>query len=313
MIINYDIIKHNIEIYNSAKCSLPIIGEYERGEVNYSHLRNLGVYDFADFYNFIKEQNQLGFSLIMENMTWRKLKPILISNTKNERFKKLISNKTQRQFNDLFQDIESLDRLLNGRWLSKPHNRGKKGRKYWGRRSNERCEGLDCIIPIINYLIQNEIDVVTTTDNYDLYSSFFHQDRWSNKLKWFHYSKLDESKVPKREIEISRNLISNLNNFIIESKIDFRKVNYDFITSIFSNKVKELISIPKGTMIKCIKDKPGELTKDKSYCVDSCDISNGYLRVYVLGENKKFNWIEYSYFEDMSIHRNSLLDNLFDT
>ena len=55
MKFNYEIIKKNLEIYNEAKSLLPILSEYEKGEVSQYAIRNIGLRDFSDFSDFLKQ------------------------------------------------------------------------------------------------------------------------------------------------------------------------------------------------------------------------------------------------------------------
>lgn len=312
MKINYDLIKTNLETYQEAKSILPVIGEYEREEVSSSVMRNLGLGKFAEFCDFIKLTNRSGFNPIMEDITWRKLKPLISTHTKNDRLKKFVMNRTQRQFIELLNNIEDFDRLLNGRWVRKP-GYTRRGRKTYGRRSDVRIEGLDyCAVPLINYIILNNIEVFEADPNN---SSFILQDRLIPVTKWFSYEKLDFDKVPKREIEVTKKLIDNFINIMSESHIDPRKLNLDYIVSTLSDKIKKSMVVPNGTIIKCLRDVNNDyrkqvLTKDVSYSVRGSYIQNGYLRVNVTNDLGGNEYYDYANFEDMAIHREDLLRSL---
>ena len=247
-------------------------------------------------------------------MTWPKLKQIIMDTTTNVRLKKYISNRTKTTFDEILLDVEKFDRLLNGRWISRPREiRSKRGgtRMSNGRRSEESIEGFqNAIIPIINYIIQNKLDN----------SSILEQSIISNVVKWFMGEHLKLNNVPKREIDISNKLLNNFDEFITDSNIDFRKLNFDYITNAISKRLQSLMTIPQGTNIKCIETLRGNntlgrdvLTKDKYYEVIFTMIHSGRLMVRVIDDMKYEQYYHYSYFEDMAIHRNDLLNNLFET
>ena len=319
MKFNYEIIKKNLEIYNEAKSLLPILSEYEKGEVSQYAIRNIGLRDFSDFSDFLKQLSNKGFSPVM-NCNWRQLKPLLIEHTRTPRLKKLIGNKTQNQFNSILKDGETFDRFLNGRWVTKP-GYSNKGRRTYGRRGDECIESFStCIVPIINYLIQSDGEVYDGSGSI-IFDSFVNQSRISHSLRWYTSKVLDLNVVPKREIDVTRKLLNSFVQIMEDSKIDFRKLNSDYITVAISEKIKNSMSVPVGTMLKCIKShqftqigNPNaqfSIEENKSYEVKSSNISNGFVRVLVRTESGRDDWFDYSNFEDMAFHRDDLLSQLF--
>ena len=220
MKLSYDIIKSNIEIYQQAKDTIPTISQYERGELSQSAMSSLNLSKFADFFNFMSSVKKDGFEIIIPDMNWRKLKPILIEKTTNEKFKKFISNRTQNQFQSLLKDAETYDRLLNGRWLRKPKPT-RRGRISSGSRSEDYASGLvSGIIPMINYIIQNDVEVfLSAKSGYFDIKSFVSQDKYNQYLKWFTNEKLSLSSAPVREIEVTNKLISSFVEILENSKI----------------------------------------------------------------------------------------------
>ena len=312
MKINYDSIKLNLATYKEAKSILPVIGEYEREEVSSSVMRNLGLGKFAEFSDFLKQSEKSGFNPITEDITWRKLKLLISSHTKVDRLKKFVMNRTQKQFTELLNNNEDFDRLLNGRWIRKP-GYTPRGRKTYGRRSEVRIEGLDhCVVPLVNYIILNNIEVFESDPN--IYS-FITQDRLIGVSKWYTFEKLDFDKVPKREIEVTKKLLDNFINIMSESHIDPRKLNLDYIISTISDKIKKSMIVPAGTIIKCLRDVNNDyrkqvLTKDVSYSVRGSYIQSGYLKVSVTNDLGVSDYYDYANFEDMAIHREDLLRSL---
>jgi hypothetical protein len=317
MNFNYDLIKKNLATYKEAKEIFPIISEYELGQVNHTTMNKLGLGDFASFGSFLSNCFKEGFNPVMKGMTWRRLKPILIEQTHNERFKKFLFNRTQSQFNQILNDGATFDRYLNGRWITKP-GLSRRGRKTYGRRSHEHIESFRiCIIPILNYIIDNNIDVYGDSKDYkEHYQSFNNQQLIETSLRWYTNKELDFSNVPKREIDVTRKLLSSLAQIVDDSKIDFRKLNSEYIISSISEKISKLMKVPEGTRLKCLNDFTdmyGQkcLTKDQYYEVRSTSTSNGYVTVLIYDDNNRSNWFQYSRFEDVQSHREDLLNSLF--
>lgn len=313
MKLNYDLIKKNLATYAEAKELFPIISEYERGEVNSNVMRNIGLQYFAEFWDFIRYNDK--FNPVIEGMTWRKLKPIVAEKTNNDRLKKFFMNRTQRQFNEILMDGPQFDRLLNGRWVSKP-TLTRRGRMSYGRRGSESIGGLkSSIIPLLNYIIQNNVDVYEDSKEY-FYEKFVNQSQLFNSIRWYTVQELNFDSVPKREIDITRKLLGSFVEIMEETKIDFRKLNSEYIISSISNRIKNSMSVPAGTMLKCLKDitygNKISLIANKSYEVRSSSLnSNGYLQVYITDELNRSNYFPYSHFEDMAFHRDDLLSSLF--
>ena len=302
MKLTYDTIKENIKTFELAKEKFPVIQKYIDGEITQYALGYLGLSEFAKFHDYIKSEQAKGSELIMENMTWKKLKMILITNTDLPRFKTYLKNRTQRQFNELLNDTDTYDRLLNGRFLTKPTSRRS------GRRSGEHVRGLNTMsIPIINYVIQNDLEV---TDK--LFG-----------VHWYATRKLTLEDNLVREMNVTEELLTSLTNTITESKVDFKKLNLDYITNLITERLRKLISIEPDTTVKCKKDVVYKdpttgvviqkyLTKDMSYKVLSSTIRGGYLSLYLTNDIGRNDWYPFSNFEDILYARNSILESLLD-
>jgi hypothetical protein len=309
MKITYDIIRKNIETYKEAKDIFPVITQFEENEIDYSAMHSLGLTKFADFHMFIKYLKLHGFDPISDTKSFRVLKPIIVDKTTTERFKTFIKNRTQKKFEAIFTDNDLFDRLLNGPWKSRPQMR-RNGRMGYGTRKNERVEGFrDAIIPIINYIILNEIEVSDSIKN---------QDSISNQTRWYINEVLSFDKVPQKEIELTNKLLQTFSEVVEKDRVDFRNLNINYIMSAISTKIKNAMKIPNGTMLKCVKDLMNSnqidkiLEKGKMYEVFGTYERNGFLTVYVRNEEGKSTYYEYSYFEDVSTKRDDLLSMLLD-
>jgi hypothetical protein len=313
MKFTYDFIKENLRIYNEAKSLLPIISQYENEEVSYNAMRSLKLELFADFHNFLKSERSNGFELI-QAISFKEIKAVIIDKTKNERFKTLIKNMSQKTFTKLLtEDAEKFDRYLNGRWISKP-GYNSRGRRTYGKRSNESIEGLNFgFTPLINWVISNEIE--TIENDTKTFQSFSSQDVYSHKMKWYKYSILKIDTLPMKEIGVTSNLLNSLVNFIQESEIDFRKLNSDFIVETIQNKVRKLMNVPTGTTIVSLVDLKNDygrqvLTKGKNYTVINSTINYGFIKVYIQDDVSIGSYYDYKLFEDISLQRDMLLQQL---
>ena len=311
MKFTYDFIKENLKIYNQAKEMLPVISQYEQGLISQNSMRSLGLELFSQFYDFTKSQKNMGFELI-QAISYKELKEVIAKNTTVDRFKTYITRRTQPQFKKLIsEDSETFDRLLNGRWISKPTYRRR------GRRSNEVVSGLKSFVPLINWIISNDIQTCDLEANH--FQSFKNQTVYQYQLRWYTGIHLDVEKLPKREIDITFNLLNSFVDFLTETQTDFRKLNCDFIVENISSKLKSLMKIPTGTTIKSLVDLNNtnaytgpysELTKDKTYTVEDSSITGGYIRVWISNDRGVRTYYNYSLFEDVSIHRDLLLQQL---
>ena len=167
------------------------------------------------------------------------------------------------------------------------------------------------------YIIDNNIDVYDDSKDYKEHYNFFkYQPNIESYVCWYTTAELDFSGVPKREIDVTRKLIESLVQIVDDSKIDFRKLNSDYIVSTISDKIHKLMKVKEGTRLKAIDDYTNEykqkyLTKDQYYEVRSSSMTDGYVTVLVNGDNNRTQWLKYSYFEDVQSHRDDLLSSLF--
>lgn len=315
MKFTYEFIKENLRIYKEAKSNLPIITQYENGEISFQSMQKIGLETFASFHQFLNDLEKKEFSAQMA-LNYSELKRILIDNTKNERFKLWLKNRSQKQFKKLIEESpQTFDRLLNGRWVTKP-GWSNRGRKTYGRRSSECCDGLDfAFIPLLNWIISNDIET-TDISGGDVFTHFKEQSKYKSRLRWYTGVHLDMNSIPKKEIEITHNLLESVLDFIGDKKIDFRKLNSDFIIDTFQNKIRSLMTIPSGTTIRSKSDfipnglTSKRLTESKDYIVETSMINNGFLRVSVVDDSGYRNWYDYTNFEDKAIERDLILSQL---
>jgi|SaaInlV_165m_DNA_1040744.scaffolds.fasta_scaffold01237_4 hypothetical protein len=302
MKLTYNLIDKNLKIYNEAREKFPIILDYENKTISRATMTKVGLINFADFHDFKMRLIDKGFEPIIK-ITYRKLKPLIIENTITERFKTYIKNRPQKQFIGIFNNYKKFNRLLEGRIIS----RNRRG----DNRSHERIEGLTySIIPILNYLISNDIEVSSS-----IFTNTSHLI--NNDIRWYIKTELEYDNIKIKEIELTKDLINNFIDIIEVSKIDFRKLNIDYITDTLVTRFKNLMKIKVGTNIKCqsIKNYTGfhklsSLTEGKFYTVENSYIQQGHLTVMIRNDVDRLEWYDYILFEDMAIKREQLLEQL---
>lgn len=311
MKLTYDFIKKNLDIYNEVREKLPIVKDYEEKLIDYSIMSNLNLEKFANFYDQVLKTNKFyGFDMIC-NYSFKDLKEIIIDNTKSERYKSLIKNKTKPKFNQIFSDKDSFDRLLNGTWKTKPALT-RNGRMSYGTRKREKVEGFtNCLIPLFNYLIINEVEVVELDDRYQ---SSYH----SNVYKYFTTEILTTDIIPMDEIMVTNTFLHSLVSKIESENINYKSLNLDYIIGNIRSKLSRLMQVEPGTKLKS-KDNFNSkitgnsiLTKDKIYDCVSSSIIRGSLNVVIVDDTGHNRTFPYDTFEDIAQRRDDLLSLLFD-
>jgi hypothetical protein len=311
MKLTYNYINKNIEIYNEARKKLPIIKDYEEGLVDHMTVINLNLEKFVVFYNnVIKPTKESGFDLISD-YSFKELKELIVSNTKSDRFKSLITNKTKPKFNKIFSDPNLFDRLLNGTWKTKPALNSR-GRMSYGTRKSEKADGFKvCLVPIFNYLIQNEIEFEKLDNRYqDNYFSYVFQ--------FFTEEVLSMNIIPIDEIIVTNTFLTSLIDKIETENINYKNLNLDYIISNIKSKLSRLMQVEPGTKLKSKNDFNSKisgspiLTKDKIYECVSSSVIRGSLSVVIIDDGGNKRTFPYNEFEDIAQRRDDLLSLLFD-
>jgi len=310
MILSYDIIKRNLETYNKSVEQIPLVSNYVKGISSMNMMVQSGLSEFCSFVMYVVNSDYE----TIKYWSFRDLKELIVNNTKSERLKKLISNKTKPKFDKIFGDPIVLDRLLNGSWKTKP-KMNMRGRMSYGTRNSERCEGFTkCVIPIINYVIINGIDINLSEVN-KYHGEFNNVIKWfTNELTISNYEHLTESSNKTNE------LFSRISQFIdSQEDIDYRSVNINELNDMLFKKLKDLILVKKGTMLRSKNDINSRitgsrlLTAGKLYeCVDSVITTSGEIDVVIIDDNGNSRKVSYSNFDDISRRRDNILKDLLD-
>ena len=311
MKLTYDFIKKNLEVYNEVREKLSILKDYEEKLVEYNIMSNLNLEKFANFYDQVLKTNKFfGFDMIC-NYSFKDLKEIIIDNTKSERYKSLIKNKTKPKFNQIFSDRDLFDRLLNGTWKTKP-SLTRNGRMSYGTRQVDKVLGFtNCLIPLLNYLIINEIEIVELDSRYQ--GTYYH-----NVYKYFTTDVLTTDVIPMNEIMVTNTFLHSLVSKIESENINYKSLNLDYIIGNIRSKLSRLMQVETGTKLKSKFDFDSKitgssiLTKDKIYDCVSSSIIKGSLNVGVVDNTGHIRIFPYYEFEDIAQRRDDLLSLLFD-
>ena len=312
MKLTYEFIKKNLEVYNEVREKLSILKDYEEKLVDYNIMSNLNLEKFANFYDQVLKMNKFyGFDNVICDYSFKDLKEIIIDNTKTERYKSLIKNKTKPKFNQIFSDRDLFDRLLNGTWKTKP-SLNRNGRMSYGTRKREKVDGFNnCLIPLLNYLIINEIEIVELDSRYQ-------GTYYPNVYKYFTTDVLKTDVIPMNEIMVTNTFLHSLVSKIESENINYKSLNLDYIIGNIRSKLSRLMQVEPGTKLKSKNDFNSRitgnsiLTKDKIYDCVSSSIIKGSLNVVIVddtGHNRNFL---YDDFEDIAQRRDDLLSLLFD-
>ena len=312
MKLTYEFIKKNLEVYNEVRDKLSIIRDYEESLVDYNIMSNLNLEKFSNFYDQVLKTNKFyGFDNLICDYSFKDLREIIIDNTISERYKSLIKNKTKPKFNQIFSDKDLFDRLLNSTWKTKPAlNRN--GRMSYGTRKRERVDGFtNCLIPIFNYLIINEIEISELDIRYQ-------GNYYTNVYKYFTTEVLTTDVIPMDEIMVTNTFLHSLVSKIESENINYKSLNLDYIIGNIRSKLSRLMQVEPGTKLKSKNNFDSRitgnpiLTKDKIYDCVSSSIIKGSLNVVIeddTGHNRTF---PYDNFEDIAQRRDDLLGLLFD-
>jgi hypothetical protein len=286
--------KHNLLVFEDAKSKFPLLRRYINGEINNSPLHQMGINDLARFHDFLKNLSNNNISPLMPDLTWRKLKPILISETKVDRFKTFLKNRTENKFKEILNDSDKYSRLTYGRVVKRA------SRRRGERRGGECISAFDsCKIHMINYIINSKITVC---------SNIIGTEYYTTKLQ-----------IP-GNIDILNNQISNTEKLadkiskFIDIQGDIRDINIDYLSEFIKTKFSTILKIENGSSLRAREDfeQSGSkaLTKGKSYMVSNSTIRSGYLNVEIVDDRGRVDYYKYSRFENISLKRNSLLDDL---
>jgi hypothetical protein len=277
MILTYENIKYNLELLEDVKKEYPILQDFENGIVSRDSLSNVGLDNFVELINFKKQCSNTGDQKVIydEKITFKELKQ-KVSDLSYGKSKSIILRKKNDDFLKIFTDY-------------------KVNRRYTRTSNASYCSGLESGAPIIvNYFIQNSIDI------YDGYL----------RGATFYLNKLTKPKLYSRELKMTQNFIDEFVNYTKEKDLDLRKCNIKSLVSELNHRLKSMMNVESGLLVKCISEKKG-FTIDKLYeVIDSRVNYNGYLEVKLIDDKQVESYVTYSVFEEVSRQRNDIFKEL---
>ena len=202
MKLNLDITRHNLNLLQEVKSEYPILQDFEDGKVRRETVNNIGLDSFISLIDCLSTFKNNGIKPIYdEPIKYKELKIKLSELNRVERSKKIFLNKTQNQFNEIWNNYNL-------------HKRYKNSRNECFNPGLEACEPM-----IFNYLIQNQIEV---NSEY----MFFYRNLW--------FDKLSKPKYYARELKMTQDFISNFIDYAKTANLDLRKCNVKSLTSEFT-------------------------------------------------------------------------------
>lgn len=278
MKLSLDIAKHNLNLLQEVKAEYRILQDYEDGKVRKDTVNNIGLDQFVYLIDCLSTFKNNGLFVIYdEPIKYKQIKIKFSELNRVDRSRKIFQNKTQNQFNQIWNNYNLHKRYKNNR-------------------NDCFAPGLDACEPMIfNYLVQNQIEV---NSEY----MFFYRNLW--------FEKLTKPKYYARELKMTQDFISSFLDYAKSANLDLRKCNVKSLTTELHHKLKEMTQIESGLQVRCISE-THEFTLEKLYTVEDSRINYiGFLEIKLQNDKGDFRYVPYSNFEEVSRQRDDILNLL---
>ena len=277
MILNLDTLKYNLQLLQEVKEEFPILQDYEDGKVTRDTLNGVGLDQYVDLITYIKNLPNVGNQKLIydDKITYRDVKK-MVSELSYGRSKSIFLKKTHEDFVKIFNDF-------------------KVNRRYTRSSKQSYCSGLERSEPIIlNYFIQNNIEFA---------EGYF--------KSWMYFKKLQKPKLYSRELKMTQDFVEMFIGFTKEQDFDLRKCNIKSLITELQHRLRPMMKIESGLLVKCIKESDGFLTIDKQYLVDDSRVNYyGFVEIKITDDKGISAYIPYSCFEEISRQRDDLFKEL---
>ena len=277
MILNLDTLKYNLQLLQEVKEEFPILQDYEDGKVTRDTLNGVGLDQYVDLITYIKNLPNVGNQKLIYDIkiTYRDVKK-MVSELSYGRSKSIFLKKTHEDFVKIFNDF-------------------KVNRRYTRSSNQSYCSGLERSEPIIlNYFIQNNIEFA---------EGYF--------KSWMYFKKLQKPKLYSRELKMTQDFVEMFIGFTKEQDFDLRKCNIKSLITELQHRLRPMMKIESGLLVKCIKESDGFLTIDKQYLVDDSRVNYyGFVEIKITDDKGISAYIPYSCFEEISRQRDDLFKEL---
>jgi hypothetical protein len=277
MILNLDTLKYNLQLLQEVKQEFPILQDYEDGKVTRETLNGVGLDQYVDLITYIKNLPNLGSQILIYDtkIKYREVKKMVSELSHGDKPKSIFLKKTQEDFVKIFNDF-------------------KVNRRYTRTNNQSYCSGLERAEPIIlNYFIQNNIDIT---------ESYF--------KSWMYFKKLQKPKLYSRELKMTQDFIEMFIGFTKEQDFDLRKCNIKSLITELQHRLRPMMKIESGLLVKCIKESKG-LTIDNHYLVEDSKVNYyGFLEIKITDDKQFTSYVPYSNFEEISRQRDDIFKEL---
>jgi len=277
MILNLDTLKYNLQLLQEVKEEFPILQDYEDGKVTRDTLNGVGLDQYVDLITYIKNLPNVGNQKLIYDtkITYRDVKK-MVSELSYGRSKSIFLKKTHEDFIKVFNDVKT-------------------NRRYTKSNNQSYCSGLQSAEPIIlNYFIQNNIEFS------DVYFK-----------SWMYFKKLQKPKLYSRELKMTQDFVEMFIGFTKDQDFDLRKCNIKSLITELQHRLRPMMKIESGLLVKCIKESDGFLTIDKQYLVDDSRVNYyGFVEIKITDDKGISSYIPYSNFEEISRQRDDLFKEL---
>jgi len=277
MILNLDTLKYNLQLLQEVKQEFPILQDYEDGKVTRDTLNGVGLDQYVDLITYIKNLPNVGNQKLIYDtkITYRDVKK-MVSELSYGRSKSIFLKKTHEDFIKVFNDVKT-------------------NRRYTKSNNQSYCGGLQSAEPIIlNYFIQNNIEFS------DVYFK-----------SWMYFKKLQKPKLYSRELKMTQDFVEMFIGFTKDQDFDLRKCNIKSLITELQHRLRPMMKIESGLLVKCIKESDGFLTIDKQYLVDDSRVNYyGFVEIKITDDKGISSFIPYSNFEEISRQRDDLFKEL---
>lgn len=300
MKLTSEIISENLDRLEKSKKDFPILIQYENCNDFYMRMSirqeasqfNLTYY--IDFIDFIKNSEKRGQPVFYrKKISVKEFQDTLTKYAFDEDARKSFSSKSKKSFQQL---------INSDKWEVFAGQQGTYKRK---RRYNNNFENSEAVIA--NFIIQNEIDV-------DL-------PFWTRISKWYTVLLPESENSLQNEIRQTKELIDHVMETMKSSEIDFRKLNYTYLTNQLQEEIKkQMLRIELGEKIRCVDPSNLEkITHSAIYDVIDKRLSNvtsgggDVLSVYITNDDGRNMWYPYRHFETVTNMRDSFIDELLNS
>lgn len=300
MKLSSSVISSNLERLEKSKKDFMVLVQYENCNDFYMRMKlreeanqfNLSCYiDFIDFISESTRKRQEVF--YRKKISIKEFQDILVRNAFDDDARKSFSTKSKKSFQHLINsdkwEIFSAERQV-GRTRTRRYN---------------NFSGSEAIIA--NFIIQNQLEI--------------DPENWTRISKWYTQLLPEPENSLQNEIIQTKELIDHIVESMRSYEVDFRKLNFTYLTSKLQEEIKnQILKIETGEKIRCVDPSNLEkITYSAIYDVLEKRLENGIagggkiLSVLISNDSGERMWYPYRHFETVTNMRDSFLDQILNS